>query len=286
MDVLELLYTPKGLATVLLLLILLVQLFIRVGRSQSKLRGNALLLVGPPDAGKTAILSAVCPLLLLPTASTDPPQLVHGTALPTHTSLQANSSALELSAPKKPIRVVDIPGHPRIRDQFRDHLPDAKAIAFVVDASTVSRNAPAVAEHLHNILQTLPSLPPSQTLPSLLILAHKSDLLNTRSQAHAAPADLAINRVRSVLERELEKRRASQSGGVGVDGLGAEGEKPEIGGLDTTGPAGGAFKFADWEGGDISFLGTSTKGEKPSEDSEKSGEYGLASLQEWLDENM
>jgi len=44
------------------------------------------------------------------------------------------------------LRVIDIPGHPRIRDQFREHLSDANAVAFVVDASTVSRNGPAVAE--------------------------------------------------------------------------------------------------------------------------------------------
>ena len=37
-------------------------------------------------------------------------------------------------------------GHPRIRNQFQEHLATTKAIAFVVDASTISRNGPAVAE--------------------------------------------------------------------------------------------------------------------------------------------
>lgn len=41
---------------------------------------------------------------------------------------------------------MDVPGHPRIRDQFREHLADTKAIVFVVDASNVSRNGPIVAE--------------------------------------------------------------------------------------------------------------------------------------------
>ena len=42
--------------------------------------------------------------------------------------------------------IIDVPGHPRLRDQFQEHMVDTKAIAFVVDSSTVSRNAPVVAE--------------------------------------------------------------------------------------------------------------------------------------------
>jgi len=46
----------------------------------------------------------------------------------------------------KSIRVIDVPGHPRLRDRFQDHLSDAKAVGFVVDTNSVSRNAPAAAE--------------------------------------------------------------------------------------------------------------------------------------------
>lgn len=70
--------------------------------------------------------------------------------LPTHTSLQSNSSIVELS-PSKTLRIVDVPGHPRVRDQFQEYLSDAKAIAFVVDTSTVSRNGAAVAEYARSI---------------------------------------------------------------------------------------------------------------------------------------
>ncbi|KAG6862612.1 hypothetical protein C0993_002375, partial [Termitomyces sp. T159_Od127] len=180
--------------------ILLIAVYVAFSKQRSRSRGSALLLIGPPDAGKTAILS----------------QLVYGQALQTHTSLQINSSLVNLSTPKKSIRVIDIPGHPRIRDQFREHLDDAKAIAFVVDASTVSRNGAVVAEfvtftlsnevdlqlsrHLHSILHTLACLPPSQNPPSLIILAHKYDLLNAGSQANMTSDVLAVNRVRSVLE--------------------------------------------------------------------------------------
>ncbi len=65
--------------------------------------------------------------------------------LPTQTSMQINVSSVSLS-PKKTFRVIDVPGHPRLRGQFVEHLSNAKTIAFVVDAGTISRNAPAVAE--------------------------------------------------------------------------------------------------------------------------------------------
>ncbi|KAG6889964.1 hypothetical protein C0992_003444 [Termitomyces sp. T32_za158] len=180
--------------------------------------------------------------------------------------------------------VADIPGHPRIRDQFEEHLDDAKAIAFVVDASTVSRNGALVAEHLHSIFHTLSCRPPSQNTPSLIILAHKCDLLNAGSQANMTSDILAVNRVRSVLERELEKRKASQKGGVGVEKLGAEDEQSDMGGLDCNGPPGDPFKFSEWEGGEVSFVGTSAKISRATDHPEKTGGDGLASLREWLDE--
>jgi signal recognition particle receptor subunit beta len=59
--------------------------------------------------------------------------------------MQPNSSALVLS-PKKTIQITDIPGHPRLRNQFEEYMSTAAAIGFVVDANMVSRNAAAVAE--------------------------------------------------------------------------------------------------------------------------------------------
>ncbi|KII88260.1 hypothetical protein PLICRDRAFT_161165 [Plicaturopsis crispa FD-325 SS-3] len=259
---------PTNLAIVsFVLAVLCIAILVLLNRRRAISRGNAVLLVGPPDAGKTAILSA----------------LVYNQTLPTHTSLQTSSSIFSLDG-RKTLRIVDVPGHPRVRDQFQEHLPSAKAILFVVDASTVSRNGPAVAEHLHHILYALTSLPPSQPLPALLILAHKSDLLKSTSVASTATAgsdSLAVTRVKTVLERELEKRRTSQLGGVGVEGLGEEGERSDMGGLECSGPASGVFKFAEWEGGDITFVGTSVRVGKDSGLDEKSDD-GLSPLREWL----
>ncbi|KAI0273582.1 signal recognition particle receptor beta subunit-domain-containing protein [Gloeopeniophorella convolvens] len=249
--------------------VLLVVVALYLARRRSRPRGNSVILAGASDAGKTAILSA----------------LTYKETLPSHASLQTNTSIFSLN--KRTFTLVDVPGHPRIRSQFSDHLPDAKAIVFVVDASNISRNGPVVAEHLHHILHTLVNIPPSQSPPAVLILAHKCDLLKTGSSSAATSSDqLAINRVRAVLERELEKRRLSHTGSVTIDGLGAEGEdRAELGGLDSNGSTSEPFKFTDWEGGDIDFVGTWTSvGEKLDLEGEKSaGGEGIRGLIEWLE---
>lgn len=74
-------------------------------------------------------------------------QLIYEHALPTHTSLQLNSIFLpSTTSQKKALEVVDVPGHPRLRGSFKTYVPEAKAIVFVVDASTVTRRGAQVAE--------------------------------------------------------------------------------------------------------------------------------------------
>ncbi|KAF9645119.1 hypothetical protein BDM02DRAFT_3189977 [Thelephora ganbajun] len=251
------------------LAVLLFTLITVLARRKSKSTRNSVLFVGAPDAGKTAILSS----------------LAFHQQLPTHASLQTNSSLITLPNVKKPVQVVDIPGHPRIRVQYRDYFNDAKAIVFVVDASTVSRNGAAVAEHLHQILHSFMSISPSQSSPALIILAHKSDLLASTTSSSSTPADqMAINRVRTILERELEKRRQSQAGGMGIESLGGdEGDHTEVSGLECSAVGGSVFRFSDWEGGEVTFLGTSISrtGEKV-QDEKANNIGGLEGFQQWL----
>ncbi|TDL24846.1 P-loop containing nucleoside triphosphate hydrolase protein [Rickenella mellea] len=248
--------------------LLIIVVIAYVARRKSSAKGSAILLVGASDSGKTAILTT----------------LVYNQTLQTHTSIQVNSAVLELPSTRRSLRIVDVPGHPRLRGEFKEYLGEAKAIAFVVDASTVARNGSAVAEHLHLVLHAIYSLPPTQTPPPLCILAHKTDLLtNTASTSTTtSSSQLAQSRVRTILERELEKRRASQAGGVGIEGLGAEGDGTEMGGLECRNAAGG-FKFSEWEGGEIAFFGTSVPLEK-SEKDEGLESDGLMPFREWLED--
>ncbi|KAI0093852.1 P-loop containing nucleoside triphosphate hydrolase protein [Irpex rosettiformis] len=251
----------------LLLVSLLLAVLLAVGffavRKRSQSKGSSLLLVGPSGGGKTAILST----------------LVYKRTLRTHSSMQTNMASIALPPSTKSLRIVDVPGHPRIFDQFREYMPDAKAVAFVVDASTISRNGAVVAEHLHRVLHVLISLPPSQSPPAFAIVAHKCDAL--KASASATAEQLAINRVRTVLERELDKRRTSHAGGVGVESLGGEGDEgTDLGGLECTGN--GEFRFAEWEGGEVSFFGTSVAVGKAVPAEDEKGKDGLAPFREWL----
>ena len=146
-----------------------------------------------------------------------------------------------------------------------------------------------ILRHLHKILHAVVTIPPSQNPPAILILAHKCDLLKTGStSATSSLEQLAINRVRTVLERELDKRRQSHTGRVAMDELGAEGEdSTELGGLDCTGRPGEPFKFAEWEGGNIDIVGSWVKvGERDQLEAEKgwNGEDGIERLSAWLDQ--
>jgi len=129
------------------------------------------------------------------------------------------------------------------------------------------------------------SIPPSQSSPALIILAHKSDLLaSTTSSSNTLADQLAVNRVRTILERELEKRRQSQTGGIGIESLGGgEADNAEISGLECSGAGGGVFRFSEWEGGDVTFLGTSISrtGEKV-QDEKADNMTGLEGLQQRL----
>lgn len=127
------------------------------------------------------------------------------------------------------------------------------------------------------------SLPPSVKCPPLLIYAHKVDLI---SRSSTPVSKLAVERVKTILERELEKRRLANVGGVGVEGLGAENEEAQMGGLDCQGET---FKFDKWEGGEIDFASGWVKvvrtdmeqkvDEKPQEEEVDS----LGDLKDWMD---
>lgn len=131
---------------------------------------------------------------------------------------------------------------------------------------------------MHYVLHAITSLPPTQSTPTLLILAHKTDLLKVGASSNSA-REAAISRVRTILERELEKRRAAQSGGVGVESLGGEGEETEMGGLECSGAAGGAFKFSEWEGGEVEVVSTCVQ---VGEAKDESSSDGLSDLKDWL----
>lgn len=52
------------------------------------------------------------------------------------------------SGKPKAIRLVDLAGHARLRDQVGEHVETADAVVFVVDVVALVRNAAAAAEYV------------------------------------------------------------------------------------------------------------------------------------------
>ena len=139
----------------------------------------------------------------------------------TVTSMDVNEARIEVRSEKlgksKRARLVDLPGHPRLRAKLDRYANGAKAIIFVVDAVDFTSQRRAVAEHLFEIL----SHPVVQKRRCPIMIA-----CNKSEKITAHPADF----VRKRLEKEIEALRTTRgtledtgggesvTGSVGLDG--------------------------------------------------------------------
>lgn len=189
-----------GLITVLLI----VYLYTRRRRL-----GRDVLICGVCDSGKTTLLS----------------QLISGKVVQTYTSMTHNKMTFPVEN-KVSLELVDVPGHERVRGQILDTFSaSTRALVFMVDSNTVSKQIRDVAECLHSILAQKII---SKNSPPLLILCNKQD------------ADLAkgCSAVQNLLEKEIEKVRMTRSNQL----AGIEGEDS---GVIFIGKEGKAFEFKD-----------------------------------------
>ena len=177
--------------------------------------------------------------------------------------------------------------------------------------SSLARNASVVAEHLQLVMQGLLAADGRGRGPApLLVLGHKADLLPKTSAAGGVNAQAAVQRVRAILERELERRRRGAAATSGVGGMAALGEEETGGagsgvgaGLDIAGDEKEVFRFDKWEGGEVEVRASwvdvkrSSNGHTTDDDEEhehehehghdgekgeEKGEDGLAEVVEWI----
>ncbi|KAK3927924.1 Signal recognition particle receptor subunit beta [Frankliniella fusca] len=138
---------------------------------------RSVLLLGLCDAGKTLIWS----------------KLLYGRKADTHTSIKENVGDYQTN--KGLLKIVDIPGHERLRMKFLDqYKSSARAVIFVVDAMTFQRDLRDVAEFLYNILLDTVL---SHSNPAMLIIANKQD----------QPMAKGSSLLKTNLERELNLLR-------------------------------------------------------------------------------
>jgi len=159
-----------------ILTLLLIYLF-----SKRRSLGRDVLITGICDSGKTTILS----------------QLVSGKTGQTYTSMNHNRFSLPIEN-KAAVELVDVPGSDRVRGQVIDEFSgSARAVVFVVDSNTVSKQVRDVAEFLHFLL-TNKNI--NSNSPPLLIVCNKQD----SGMAKSAGA------VQALLEKEIEKVRMTK----------------------------------------------------------------------------
>nr|GLL44379.1 signal recognition particle receptor subunit beta-like [Ipomoea trifida] len=79
----------------------------------------------------------------------------------------------------KPVHVVDVPGHSRLRPKLEEFLPQAAAIVFVVDAVEFLPNCRAASEYLYDILTKVTVV--KKKIP-VLLLCNKVDKVTAHTK--------------------------------------------------------------------------------------------------------
>ncbi|CAN8271154.1 unnamed protein product [Cochlearia groenlandica] len=98
----------------------------------------------------------------------------------------------------KPVHVVDVPGHSRLRSKLEEYLPRAAAIVFVVDALEFLPNCRAASEYLYDILTNASVV--KNKIP-VLLCCNKTDKITAHTKEF----------IRKQMEKEIEKLRVSRS---------------------------------------------------------------------------
>ncbi|RKP06437.1 signal recognition particle receptor beta subunit-domain-containing protein [Thamnocephalis sphaerospora] len=155
-------------------------------RRASGVKADSILLVGARGSGKTNMLA----------------RLEHDAWVETHTSLKDNSVMVALDDEGKLCtRVIDVPGHEKLRYQTHHFTPVARGIVFVLDAARLGKDIRQVAEYLYDILTD--SRVAQREIP-ILLACHKADLATA----------YAPKRCREMLETEIDRIRVTRTAAV------------------------------------------------------------------------
>lgn len=153
--------------------------------SGSSRAGNAVLLVGLAESGKTVLFT----------------KLLTGKFVQTLTSMQPNES--DLLVGKRSLQLCDLPGHERLRSKlWSDYSGRARGVVFVVDSSQFLANIRDVADFLYTVLAD--SGVNKRKVP-VLVACNKQD----------EPKAKSAKVIQSQLEKELNNIRATRSAALG-----------------------------------------------------------------------
>ncbi|XBI08608.1 hypothetical protein VPH35_136313 [Triticum aestivum] len=98
----------------------------------------------------------------------------------------------------KPVHVIDVPGHARLKSKLDEVLPQAAGVVFVVDALDFLSSMQASAEYLYDILTKATVV--KKRIP-VLIFCNKTDKVTAHSKEF----------IKKQLEKEVNKLRESRN---------------------------------------------------------------------------
>uniref|UniRef100_A0A6B2EGR0 Signal recognition particle receptor subunit beta n=1 Tax=Phlebotomus kandelakii TaxID=1109342 RepID=A0A6B2EGR0_9DIPT len=169
---------PDSTTLIISLIAIFVTIVLLYVYKKKKTSRTDVLLVGLCEAGKTSVFT----------------RLVFGENRETFTSIKENVA--DYSSKNGYVRIVDIPGHERLRGKFFDDFKNqARGVVFLVDAVTVQKTIRDVADYLYTLL-----LDPAIASLPFLVLCNKQD----ETMAKSAGA------VKSMLEKELNVVRSTR----------------------------------------------------------------------------
>ncbi|RKO93322.1 signal recognition particle receptor beta subunit-domain-containing protein [Blyttiomyces helicus] len=135
-------------------------------------------------------------------------QLRYGKVAETRTSMTENQARFvlfskeeEIPSPPKPVRIIDVPGHEKLRFKYAEFIPECSGIIFMLDSGAITRDVRRATEYLYDLLVN----PHTQKLQiPVLIVCNKADSL------------LALNekKVQELLESEINRLRTTRAAQV------------------------------------------------------------------------
>lgn len=199
----------------LALALMLAALLLLYRRRRRRPVGDSLLLTGVSGAGKTVLLQQL--------------DASRGGALATHTSMEPNVREMALvgaRAGAASVRVVDVPGHPRLRDTLHAHTERARVVLFLLDATQLDAAAykGMAAERLYQLLAD-PAMARART--PVVVVFNKQD----RAGALPAAAGLAVLLRELALVNASRLARLGETAGAGAAALVPRGTPFEWGAL-------------------------------------------------------
>ncbi|KAJ3412219.1 hypothetical protein HDV05_001079 [Chytridiales sp. JEL 0842] len=230
-------------STVLLVVVARIALSASGGSSNRK----TVLVVGLPGSGKTCLFTL----------------LRFGRVVESRSSMKENEGEFQLSpwavkvldddkykADKKPVHVLDIPGHPRLRFKLLESLPSAKIIIFMLDssrlgpslgASSASNNQLRSSAEL--LMDVLSDKGVGKDKVRVVVVCNKQDQL----------LSMGAEKAKEVLEAEMDRIRSTRAAGVESQVGGGNEEETFLG------YEGESFKFEQLEN-EVEFVETSLTG--------------------------